>query len=87
MKIVRCVDNVSSSAQFGVLDFQVEVYVYARAEFLLLCITTLVPRTIEILHVHTLTLPLENLKLQSNQKLMRNCKFSIPRDEGGTRAN
>ena len=38
--------------------------VYARTGFLLLCITTFVPRTIEILRMHTLTLPLENLKLQ-----------------------
>ena len=50
--------------QFGVLDFQVEVEVYARAGFLLLCITTFVSRTIEILCLHTLTLTLKNLKLQ-----------------------
>ena len=55
---------------FGVLDFQVEMEVYARAGFLLLCITTFVPRTIEVLRVHTLTLPLENLKLKSVCKLM-----------------
>ena len=30
-----------------------------------LCITTFVPRTIEILRVYTLTLPLENLKRQN----------------------
>ena len=47
------------------LRLQVEVEVYACTGFLLLCITTFVPRTIEILHVNTLTLPLENLKLQS----------------------
>ena len=50
---------------FGVLDFQVEVYVYVCAGILLLCITTFVPLTVEILRVHTLCLPLENLKLQS----------------------
>ena len=51
------------STHFGVLDFQVEVEVYAHAGFLLLCITTFVPPTIEILRMHTLTL--ENLKHQT----------------------
>ena len=55
--------GLCTPTEFGVLDFQVEVY--ARAGFPLLCITTFVPRTIEILRVHTLTLLLENLKLQS----------------------
>ena len=41
--------GIRMDTHFGVLDFQVEVEVYARAGFLLL---------------HTLTLPLENLKLQ-----------------------
>ena len=59
----HCV-TVIVNTQFGVLDFQVEVEVYARVGFLLLCITTFVPRTIEILRMHTLTLPLENLKLK-----------------------
>ena len=45
---------------------------YARTGFLLLCITTFVPRTIEILRLHTLILPLENLKLQTIQLLTRN---------------
>ena len=44
---------------------------YARARFLLLCVTTFVPRKIEILRVHTLTLPLENLKLQNARGMMQ----------------
>ena len=55
--------------EFGVLDFQVEVEVYACAGFLLLCLTTFIPR-IEILRVHTLTLPHENLKLKIVKPLM-----------------
>ena len=50
-----------------------EVEVYARAGFLLLCLTTFVPRTIEILRMHILTLPLENLKLQSYDMFIHLC--------------
>ena len=47
------------------LDFQVEVEVYACAGFLLFEERKYLYTTIEILRVHTLTLPLENLKLPS----------------------
>ena len=41
------------------------MYVYARAGFLLLCMTTFGSRAIENLRVHKLTLPHENLKFKT----------------------
>ena len=45
------------------------------AGFLLLCMTTFTPRTIENLRVHKLTLPHENLKLkmESNRTVFHDC--------------
>ena len=45
------------------------------AGFLLLCMTTSAPRTIENLRVHKLTLPHENLKLkmESNRTVFHDC--------------
>ena len=49
------------------------------AGFLLLCMTTFAPRTIENLRVHNLTLPHENLKLKTffNSVLAGNGKSTL----------